>query len=107
MKYLLTAMLVMIMAVTSQAQNYTRNGKEFSKVTTVKKTKEDRDTGFTYKDSNGTVYPIYMSESGSCYIKRVSKKTGKEYKSYLGPEISSQICGDLGVDYKGKPAGSE
>ena len=59
-------------------------------------------TGFTWTDSKGNKYPIYISNSGSCYIIRTSKKTGKEYKSYLGPEISQDICKKLGKEYKGK-----
>ena len=41
-----------------------------------------------------------MSKSGSCYIKKVSKKTGKEYKQYLAAEISADICNQLGIEYK-------
>lgn len=101
MKYLLTALLSLILTVSVQAQDYTRNGKEFSK-TTVKaqSTDTDRDTGFTYRDSKGESLPIYMSRTGSCYVIRTSKKTGKTYRAYLGYEISSQICAELGVEYK-------
>lgn len=59
-------------------------------------------TGATWKDSKGNKYPIYISKSGSCYIIRISNKTGKEYKYYLGPEISQDICKQLGKEYKGK-----
>ena len=59
-------------------------------------------TGFTWKDSKGKKYPIYISESGSCYTIRVSNKTGKEYKSYMKPEISQDICNRLGKVYKSK-----
>ena len=59
-------------------------------------------TGFTWTDSKGNKYPIYISNSGSCYIIKTSKKTGKEYKSYLKPDISQDICNKLGKEYKGK-----
>lgn len=59
-------------------------------------------TGYNWVDSKGISYPIYMSNSGSCYIIKVSKKTGKEYKQYLKPEISQDICKKLGKEYKGK-----
>jgi len=36
------------------------------------------------------VYPIYLSSTGKAFIKKVSKKTGKEYKQYI-PEIGKQI----------------
>lgn len=57
-------------------------------------------TNFTWIDSKGNKYPIYISNSGSCYVIRTSKNTGKEYKSYLGPKISQDICKKLGKEYK-------
>ena len=43
-----------------------------------------------------------MGKTGSCYIKKVSKKTGNKYKQYLGEEISRDICKQLNVKYIGK-----
>ena len=59
-------------------------------------------TGFTWTDAKGISYPIYISDSGSCYIIKTSKNTGKEYKSYLGSDISQDICKKLGRKYKNK-----
>lgn len=59
-------------------------------------------TGCTWVDSKGVSYPIFMSANGSCYIIKVSKKTGKEYKNYLGAEVSQDICKKLSKEYKGK-----
>ena len=59
-------------------------------------------TGFEWTDSKGNKYPIYISASGSCYVFKTSSKTGKEYKQYLKPEISQDICAKLGREYKGK-----
>ena len=59
-------------------------------------------TGFEWTDSKGNKYPIYISASGSCYIIKKSNKTGKEYKQYIKPEISQDICAKLGREYKGK-----
>lgn len=39
------------------------------------------DTGFTL-EKGGKTYPIMMSNSGRCYIEKVSSKTGKTYKDY-------------------------
>ena len=47
-------------------------------------------TDYTYTDSKSNVYPVYLSASGKAFIKKVSKKTGKEYKQYI-PEIGKQI----------------
>ena len=51
---------------------------------------------------SGTKYPIIMGKTGSCYIIRTSKKTGKEYRQYLGEEISRDICTKMGREYKAK-----
>lgn len=59
-------------------------------------------TGFEWTDSKGNKYPIYISAFGSCYIFKTSSKTGKEYKQYLSPDISKDICAKLGREYKGK-----
>lgn len=82
-----------------------RSGNTFiqttGKTTTIAKSKVTK-TKFTWQDSKGNTYPIYISENGSCFIYRISKKTGKEYRQYLGKEISMQICKELGLTYKGK-----
>lgn len=59
-------------------------------------------TGFEWTDSKGNKYPIYISASGSCYIIKVSSKTNKEYKQYLKPDVSQDICKKLGKEYKVK-----
>ena len=77
-------------------------GTTYSSTGRVKSNSEPIATGFTWSDSKGKEYPIYMSNSGSCYIVKVSAKTNKEYKQYLKPEISQDICNKLGKEYKGK-----
>lgn len=59
-------------------------------------------TGFEWTDSKGNKYPIYISASGSCYIIKTSSKTNKEYKQYLKPDVSQDICNKLGKEYKAK-----
>ena len=81
------------------AQNVTRTGNTFTIVST--KTSSETKTKFTWKDSKGVEYPIYVGKSGACYIKKVSK-AGKEYKQYLGADVSSQICKELGIKYTPK-----
>lgn len=61
-------------------------------------------TPYTWKDKKGNSYPIYMSASGSCFIIKTSKNTGKDYKNYLGPEVSTDICKKMGKEYRGKKA---
>ena len=102
-KIFISLALICAMVVCANAQNYTKSsdGKTYS---AVKKTTEssERETGFTWKDSKGNTYPIYMGKTGSCYIKKISKKSGNEYKQYLGEEISRDICKQLNVEYTGK-----
>lgn len=98
-KLFLIAMLIIASVSASYAQNYTKDGKTYKSEKTIKQSSE-RETGFTWEDSKGIQYPIYMSKSGSCYIKKISKKTGNEYKQYLGEEVSKDICKQLGVEYK-------
>ena len=74
----------------------------YSSTGRVKSNTEPVATGFNWIDSKGNSYPIYMSASGSCYILKVSKKTNKEYKQYLKPDISQDICKKLGKEYKSK-----
>lgn len=98
----LFTMLLFMLAVTcvANAQSYERQGNTFvSKSTRDSKAKSVK-TKFIWKDSKGKAYPVYISARGSCYIIKTSSKTGKEYKNYLGPEISSQICKELNIKYK-------
>ena len=57
-------------------------------------------TTFTWKDSRGDEFPVYMSNKGSCFVIRTSK-SGENYRAYLGKEVSEQIRRELGAD--GKP----
>lgn len=58
-------------------------------------------TGFTWIDSKGISYPVFMSNSGSCFIIKYRKSDNKEYRDYLGKEISIEICKKLCKEYKG------
>lgn len=57
----------------------------------------DKVTVFTYTDKDGNVYPIYQSKNNSFYIKKISKKTGKEYKQYLPKAVQEKIKKQLGI----------
>lgn len=59
-------------------------------------------TPYSWSDNKGNKYPIYISNSGSCYIIKRSNKTGKEYKMYMKPEISQNICRKTNREYKSK-----
>lgn len=69
---------------------------------TPKEQKAPKKTNLVYQDSKGVKYPIYISDKGSCFVIKISQKTKKEYRQYLGKEVSLQICQELGIEYKGK-----
>lgn len=101
-KFFIAAIMLLALGVNnSNAQSVERSGKTFTQVTTSKKS-EPIKTDYTWKDSKGIEYPIYISKSGACFIIRISKKTGKEYKYYLPKEVSAQIANELGIEYKPK-----
>lgn len=102
MKTFIISIVLCLFSVVAFSQDYNREGKTFSKVNTEKVVTSDVESGFTYKDSKGISYPIYVGKTGSCYIKKISKKTGRKYKQYLGKEISAEICKELGIEYKSK-----
>lgn len=88
--------------MTADAQTtYKQEGNTFSSVKTTKNVTPEK-TPYTWKDSKGKEYPIYISQSGSCYVIKTSAKTGNTYKQYLGPEISIKICENLGRKYTAK-----
>ena len=101
-KILFILLLFCISFNNAYSQNYTREGNTFISSTGERVKAEPTKTKFTWKDSKGKEYPVYMSSNGSCFVIKVSTKTGKEYRNYLGPEISQQICKELNVEYKGK-----
>ena len=102
-KLTIIALAILGMAFAAPAQvKYEQNGNTFKSVTSEKAIKKGADpirTPFTYEDSKGVKYPIYISNGGkgSAYIIRTSKKTGKEYKSYLGKEMTADIKKQLGI----------
>lgn len=95
-------LLVLAIGLAANAQTYTRSGNTFISSKGERVKAEPVKTKFTWKDSKGNEYPVYISSNGSCFVIKVSAKTGKEYRNYLGPEISQQICKELGIEYKGK-----
>lgn len=100
-KIIIIIAAIAVFSVTSYSQDVVRNGKTFEQVKKSSVKTEDK-TGFTYKDSKGNTYDIFIGKSGACYIKKISKKTGNEYKQYIGEEISRQVCQSLGREYTSK-----
>ena len=91
-KIILTAVMLFSLSLGVQAQSVVRKGNTFTQVSNKggKSSEKETKTQFTFTDSKGNVYPVYLSSTGKAFIKKVSKKTGKEYKQYV-PEIGKQI----------------
>lgn len=91
-KLIIAAIMLFSLNVGVQAQSVVKSGNNFTQVSNkgVKSGGKETKTKYTYTDSKGNVYPVYLSSTGKAFIKRVSKKTGKEYKQYM-PEIGKQI----------------
>lgn len=92
-KLIIAAVMLFSLSLGVQAQSVAKSGNTFTQVINNKGRKsggKETKTQYTFKDSKGTVYPVYLSSTGKAFIKRVSKKTGKEYKQYI-PEIGKQI----------------
>lgn len=102
-KFLFILLLAILSFNVSIAETkVTREGKVFIQNVHHSSTGVVKPTPYTWKDSKGVEYQIMMSANGSCFVNKISSKTGKEYKYYLGPEISQEICKEMGVEYKGK-----
>ena len=89
MKHLITLLVALIVSVASYAE-VVREGNTF-KVEKTTSVNQDQKTPYTWQDKEGKTYPIFITKNGACYIIKVSKKTGKEYKQYLPKEIREQI----------------
>ena len=64
-------------------------GNNFTEERTTR-AKDSTATAYTFTDSKGNKYPIFLSKSGKAYIPRTSAKSGKYYRQYK-PEITEAI----------------
>jgi hypothetical protein len=88
------AMMMFIASVNCFAE-VKRDGNTFKVEQTSSST--DTQTKYQWKDKEGNKYPIFITKKAACYIKRVSKKTGKEYKQYLPKDVQETIKKELGL----------
>ena len=93
--------MLMLISVFAQAQGKVRIDDSSRKVVAQQSSKSSETTviPWTYVDRDGKEYPIYMSESGSCFIYKTGKD-GKLKKNYLGKETSQELCKKLNVEYR-------
>jgi hypothetical protein len=91
-KLFIAAIMLFSLNTGVQAQSVQKQGNNFTQVSNKggKSGGKETKTQYTYTDSKGAVYPVWLSSTGKAFIKKASKKTGKEYKQYV-PEIGKQI----------------
>jgi hypothetical protein len=87
MKKIIFSLVLMLLGVCNINAEVVRTGNTFTTAQTVSETQ----TAYFWQDKEGNKYPIYKSKTGSLYVKRISKKTGKEYKYYLPKATQEQI----------------
>lgn len=89
MKRLIIILILLVAGMSVQAQQVRQQGNNFEQVSKGAGEGKETKTQYTYT-IKGQVYPVYLSSRGKAFIKRVSAKTGKEYKQYV-PEIGKRI----------------
>ena len=97
MKKLFLFVILISLFCCVNAQQIKREGNVFS----VEKTVSQQDTiktVFAYKDSKDNIYPIWLNKkTGSCFVIRISGKTGKPYRQYMSAEIKENVCTYYGI----------
>ncbi len=77
-------LICLIITTATQAQTATKNAQgHYSISKDSVQAKPPTDTGQTFQDSKGKIYPIFKTDKGKFYVIRTSAKTGKQYKQYL------------------------
>lgn len=94
MKKLILCILLALFCITANAE-VKREGDTFKVEQSAKAS--DTKTRYTWEDKGGNKYPIFVTKKGACYVIRVSKKTGKEYKQYLPKDIQETIKRELNI----------
>ena len=102
MRYLIISLFILCAININAQSSYKCEGTTYSSTGGQERNSVPQATPYTWKDSKGKTYTIYISNSGSCYVIKKSNKTGKDYKMYMKPEISKDICNKLGKEYKSK-----
>ena len=100
-KFLILIISIFIGGFCAFAQDHTTYVKEGNSFVYKAPEKQEILTTYTWQDSKGVVYPIYLHKytkgekegTWTAYVKKVSKKTGNEYNYYIpnGAEIAKEI----------------
>ena len=91
-----------LIGISLYAQSYKKEGNNFIQQPRSVSRQKPRETPYKYCDTKGVSYTIYITSSGTCFINKVSKNNGKEYRYYLDSDISKEVAKEMGVEYKPK-----
>ena len=83
--------LAFVFSLSTNAQNVVRKGNAFIEQKSDSAPRGGATkTNMVFTDSKGVTDTIYVSSKGSCFVWKVSKKTGKKYRKYL-PKVTEQL----------------
>lgn len=100
--YRIIAILLCVFHLTVEhAQNYVVSGNKYICVVndSIVHKAAPIETPCIYVDKDKVEHVIWLSSNGHAYIIKVSKKTNKEYRQYLGEKMSREICKKMKVKY--------
>jgi len=94
--------ILSLIGISLYAQSYKKEGNTFIQQPRNASRQPVKETPYKYSDTKGNVYTIYITASGTCFINKISKNSGKEYRYYLDAEISKEVAKAMGIEYKPK-----
>lgn len=92
-KLIVTIAVALLSIVTVNAQKVTTDASgNYVTVKTDRVKAEAKETGKTFTDSKGVVYPVMISANGKLFVIKTSKNTGNEYRMYLKTEENKETA---------------
>lgn len=86
-KVILTIAVALFSIVGVNAQKVTTDANgNYVTVKTDRVKAEAKETGKTFTDAKGNVFPVFQSANGKLFVVKTSKNTGNEYRMYLKTE---------------------
>lgn len=83
-------------AINAQTPEFSVNGNNYTMNKKQRKSNV-QETPFTYGKNQDRVY--INPETGRCFIKTISAKTGKESRRYLPEKVARDIAAKMGILY--------
>lgn len=87
MKQIITLFVILIISIAVYPK-IIRTGDTFKVEQTIS---QDTKTKYLWEDKKGNKHSVYITSKGTCYIIKISKKTGKPYRQYLPKEVQETI----------------